>query len=244
MVPPMVGTAMVVQTNMRARTVLIVALLAAGCGKQQPVEAVRHQEGCSMRRWRRSAGCRLISVCAAVALLTGCATRSIYFTSRPSGGTVTVCGRTDTTPCSIIVPNSVCTAEISLPSGETRVVQVPKAAGIIRRTTAGVITVTSLGLKASAMPFIAAGAVGAVLLDLISDDDTPRQPMTNAQLELLRATCYALGVGFVLYGSGMLLDEVRPELPPDYIFVNFESRVPVEKNKIKTAEPKNPPDKK
>lgn len=72
---------------------------------------------------------KVIAVLLAGALLSGCASREVYFTSTPFGATVTVGQRTGVTPCTMKVSEGTEEATFTAMSGEEMTMPLPALEG-------------------------------------------------------------------------------------------------------------------
>jgi hypothetical protein len=172
----------------------------------------------------------LASVLCMIMLLSGCVTRYANFRSTPSGAMVTVCGQTGTTPCQLRVPHAACTAELKLPSGEQKTVDIPEGVSLPARMTAGVLSTAAGALEIGSAPFYLAGGCCLLLLGLTADDDPyPYYPLhsdddSEVELKLLVVGVGSLCVGAVLHVAGDCLSEIAEEIagrPEDRIDVHF-----------------------
>lgn len=95
-----------------------------------------------MHTTHRLAACGRVLAASALLLLCACANQAIHFSSEPSGATITVNGRSESTPCTLRLPHGSHQVQVVAPSGERQDITVysgmnPTAASVVANTLQG-----------------------------------------------------------------------------------------------------------
>ena len=159
---------------------------------------------------------RTISTIIIGSLISGCASRSIYFSSSPAGALVSAGGASCTTPCDLKVPVKTSTAIFTLPSGERKEVPIDHLTKRNAETRYKLAKAGEYTLGTLAIPLLVIGGVTALITGILYESDTIETEHSSRDRDLF------LIVGGTLVAGGLLVyaskemaedaNERRPEI--------------------------------
>ncbi|WP_372806397.1 hypothetical protein [Pontiella sp.] len=163
-------------------------------------------------------GIKALSVVLSSALLTGCATQEIRFTSYPSGARVVAGKKRGTTPCTLKVPEDLAQATFSLPAGQELVLPMPEMDSDLKEVG------EEVGKATGGVLMVAGGAVGLAGLGVfllagsaLNDDDDDSSPDSDAYAGMgIGLLGMVVGGGVYFLGKWIFPDHEAPVLHAEF----------------------------
>ncbi|MDF7801456.1 hypothetical protein P4C99_18405 [Pontiellaceae bacterium B1224] len=177
---------------------------------------------------------KIIGTVLSVALLSGCATQKVSFTSFPTGVDVIAGEKRGVTPCTLRVHEDLTHATFILPSGETQILPMPEMDSDMQEAGEGLAWATGGILMVAGGIVGIAGAglffLGSASLDDDSDwygGDSDSDDNSDEYAAMgIGLAGMAVGVGVILVGKGIYPDDDTPVLHAEFNL--YEEGKPVE----------------